>query len=89
MIHSKNWHFRGETDGVRVSSRMEEDDESIGVLIESELNVPIEIFVAVVTQIDLFCRFVPFMEFSKEEKTLSRNAKIGHVVNNLPFISKR
>ena len=71
-----------------MSSIIEEDD-SVGVLVESELNVPIEIFVAVVTQIDLFHKFVPFMEFSKEEKTLGRNSKIGHCINNFPIISKR
>jgi len=29
------------------------------------------------------------MEHSKEEKTISRNSKIGHTINNLPIISKR
>lgn len=33
--------------------------------------------------------FMPFMEKSKEVKEVSRNCKIGHIVNDFPIISKR
>lgn len=41
------------------------------------------------TQIDLFCKFVPFMKYSKCEKNVARNIKIGHTINDLPIIAKR
>lgn len=32
---------------------------------------------------------MPFMEYSKLVKDVSRNSKIGHCINNFPIIDKR
>jgi hypothetical protein len=32
---------------------------------------------------------MPFMEKSAEVKSISRNCKIGHIVNDFPILSKR
>lgn len=59
------------------------------MLIESELNVPIETFAAVMIEVDLHKKWIPFVVESKLEKQIDRNSIIGHVVNDFPIISKR
>ncbi len=40
-------------------------------------------------EFDLMKDFMPFMEHSREVKEISRNCKIGHIVNKFPILSKR
>lgn len=70
-----------------MSSKRETD--TVAVLIEAEINLPVEILAAVLTEVDLFYKFVPFMKSSKELKVCARNAKIGHCINDFPLLSKR
>lgn len=37
----------------------------MAVLVESELRVPIEVLIAVITQINMYPKFTPFMTYSK------------------------
>lgn len=61
----------------------------MGVLIELDLDIPFEVLVAILTEIDLFKAFVLDSEVTRQELIFSRNCRIGYLLNNFPIISKR
>ena len=61
----------------------------MGILIEHEIDIPFEVLVAILTEIDLFKAFVLDSEVTRQEKIFSRNCRIGYILNNFPIISKR
>lgn len=79
--------MRSTEKNIKISMRT--SDGTIALLLESELDVPIEIFTTVLNEVDLHKKFIPFLVFSKEVKTLGRNSKIGHVISDFPFLSRR
>lgn len=86
-FNKPSWQLKSNENGVKVSTCYE--DGNVAVLVESELRVPIEIFCAVITEINLYPKFTPFMVYSKEEKRIARNSKIGHSINEFPILSTR
>lgn len=72
---------------MRLSTRRE--DGSVGVLIEMELNLPFEVLISVLIDMELYSDFIPFNEISRQEKIFSRNCRIGYNLNNYPFLAKR
>lgn len=86
-FNSKEWVLRSKEKDIKIYMRT--TNGTIAVLIESELDVPIEIFTTVLNEVDLHKRFIPFVVYSKEVKALGRNSKIGHIMIEIPFLSRR
>lgn len=86
-IERGGWIFKSESKGMTISSRHEKD--TVGILVESVIDVPVEIFLSVVSEMELYKEFVPFISESKEEKMMDRNHKIGNCIANFPLLSKR
>lgn len=63
IIKEGGWHLKKEKKGLKVSTKIEQS--TVGVLVEAELDVGIENFFSVLTQIDLMKKWMPFMESSK------------------------
>ena len=62
-VHQEGWQLQKEKKNVRVSTKYE--GESVGVLVEAQLDVEIEKFLCVMIETDLMRKFMPFMTESK------------------------
>lgn len=40
-------------------------------------------------ELDLFNKIIPMVEYSKEERAVARNMKIGNFVVDIPILSSR
>ena len=56
---------------------------------EAELDISIERFLCIVSEIDLFGNFVPFAYDTKELKQVSRNQRIGRTKVAVPILTHR
>lgn len=59
------------------------------MLIESPVTVPVEIFLQAMVELDLFNKIIPMVEYSKEERAVARNMKIGNFIVDIPILSSR
>jgi hypothetical protein len=57
---AEGWIEKSNKKGMKISTKRGTDN--VGVLVECVLSVPIEIFLTVLTEIDLMKNFIPFME---------------------------
>jgi hypothetical protein len=55
----------------------------------SEIKVPFEDFITVLTDVGLFSDLVPLCDSSKELKDCGRNVRLAHLVFNMPIVSNR
>ena len=81
------WAEKYKKNGVTISTRREEG--TVGVLVNSIIDIPFEVMIAVLTEMDLYRLFIPFMEVSTQEKIVSRNCRIGYSLSKIPFLTGR
>ena len=86
-ITKGGWIEKSDKKGVKVSIR--KDGSTVGTLIESVIDVPFEVVISVLTEVDLYKEFTPFMDKSSMEKDVARNCKIGFSSNKFPFLTAR
>ena len=53
------------------------------------IDVPFEVIIAVLIEVELHKKFIPFMKISREEKIVCRNCRIGYAVSDFPFLTAR
>ena len=87
ILHQDGWNLQKQKKNLKVSSKIE--GNTVGVLVEAYLDVKIQNFLQVLLEFDLMKDFMPFMEYSKLEKVVSRNCRVAHCINNFPLITKR
>ncbi len=63
--------------------------DTVGTLMESVIDIPIEIFLTVLSEMDYLTDLMDEVKISREEKNLDRNHKIGYSLYDLPIISCR
>lgn len=61
----------------------------MGILMEAIVEVPVEIFLTVISELDFFSELIPDIKLSREEKYIQRNHKIGYCLFDLPILSMR
>lgn len=61
----------------------------MGILMEATVEVPVEIFLTVISELDFFSELIPDIKVSREEKYIGRNHKIGYCLFDLPILSMR
>ena len=86
-IQIDRWTSHGEKEGVKVYTCR--DDSTVGVMMESVIDVPVEIFLTVVSQADFYIDLMDNISESREEKYVDRNHRIGYCVYDLPILSIR
>ena len=69
--------------------KIQEAKKEVAVRIEAELDISIDRFLCIATEIDLMQDFVPFAYDTKEIKRISRNKKIGLTRVYVPIFSNR
>ena len=57
--------------------KINEETKDVAVRVEADLDISIENFLCIVSEVDLFQEFVPFAYYTKKLKEISRNQKIG------------
>ena len=86
-VYQAGWKLQTKKKNLTVSSKYEGD--TVGVLVEAQIDLEIEKFLTVMTEIDLMKEFMPFMAESRTEKLIARNNKIGYSMNDFPILAKR
>ena len=74
---------------VRMYYKMNEQKKEVSVKVDAELDISIEVFVSIVSEIDLFQDYIPFSYDTKMLKSLARNQKVGTTKVWLPLLDDR
>ena len=61
----------------------------MGVRISSIIEVPFEVIISVLIDVDLHKKFIPFMKISQLEKIVTRNCRLGYAVSGIPLMTRR
>lgn len=69
--------------------KISDETKEVSVRVESEIDISIDVFMSIVTEIDLFQEYVPFSYDTKVIKSVSRNQKIGTTKIWLPLLDDR
>lgn len=64
-------------------------DGTIGTLMEKTIEMPVEILLTILAEADYYADLIKDVKYSREEKYLDRNHKIGYCVYDLPLLSQR
>ena len=56
---------------------------------EKIIDIPVEMFLTVVSEIDFYYELIPDIKESREGKYIGRNHKIGYCLYDLPLLSLR
>jgi hypothetical protein len=81
--------FDKEKDGVRMYYKIFEEKKEVAVRVEAELSISLERFLCIVSEVDLFEKFVPFAYDTRELREISRNKKIGVTKVSVPLMNDR
>ena len=69
--------------------KINEETKDVAVRVEADLDISIENFLCIVSEVDLFQEFVPFAYDTKKLKEISRNQKVGLTRVYVPLLSNR
>ncbi len=85
-LEKDTWKFYKKVNGISIWTRTQ---ENIEVRLETVINAPFEVALAILTEIDLYNKLIPFVSSSTEKVKVSRNTKVGNMVLSFPVISAR
>lgn len=69
--------------------KINDETKEVSVRVEAELDVSIENFLCIVSEVDLFQEYVPFAYDTKQIQAISRNSKVGLTRVYIPLLSNR
>jgi hypothetical protein len=75
--------------GVDLFYKIYEEKKEVAVRVEAELEISLENFMCIVSEIDLFQEYIPFSYDTKMIKQIARNRKVGVTKVNIPLLSDR
>ena len=88
-FNEPNYIFDKTEKGVSMYYKINDQTKEVSVRVEAELDVPIQHFLCIVSQVDLFQQYVPFAYDTKELCAISRNSKVGLTRAYIPLLSNR
>jgi hypothetical protein len=83
----EGWVDEGNKNDVQMYSKREEG--SVGILMERIIDIPVEIFLIILTEMDLYTELISDIKESREEKYFALNHKIGYCLYDMPILSCR
>ena len=83
------YEFDKSEKGISMYYKVYDDTKEVAVRVEAELEISIEHFMCIVSEIDLYEEIIPFAYDTKELRKMGRNRKIGLSRVKLPLISNR
>lgn len=89
FFHEPGYVADKEEKGVKMLYKIYEEVKEVAVRVEAELDICLENFMCIVSEIDLFQEYIPFTYDTKLLEQVSRNKKIGRSKINVPLLSDR
>ena len=86
-IDKDGWKEAGEKNGIKIYSRR--DNGTVGILTERVIEIPVEIFLSVIGDLDNLTELVPDVKVSREVRQIARNHKLGYCIYDVPVLSLR
>lgn len=65
QFDQEGWEVDKQENGTVLEYKLFEQEKQVGVRVTAEVNVPIDHFLAILSEIDLFQKYVPFVYGSK------------------------
>lgn len=89
FFEENGYVFDKEEDGIKMYTRISQKTKEAAIRAEAEIDISIDKFVCLVSEIDLFYKLLPFSYDTKELKYISSNKKIGTNKVEMPLLTNR